>query len=108
MLRAAALELFEERGYDRTTVGDIAARADLTERTFFRYFTDKREVLFSGSGALQELLVQTVTSAPDWAAPIDTVAAALEATSAVFVERRDFARQRHALIVAHPELQDAS
>ena len=45
---AAAIELFEERGYDRTTVGDIAARADLTERTFFRYFTDKREVLFSG------------------------------------------------------------
>ena len=49
-LHRAALELFEERGYDGTTVGDIAARADLTERTFFRYFTDKREVLLFVGG----------------------------------------------------------
>ncbi len=56
-LAQAALELYGERGYDQTTVAEIAERAGLTERTFFRYFSDKREVLFSGAKALQELLV---------------------------------------------------
>jgi len=46
--RAAAMELFGEIGYEQTTVAAIAERAGLTARTFFRYFTDKREVLFSG------------------------------------------------------------
>ena len=63
-LEQAALELFEERGYARTTVGDIASRAGLTERTFFRYFTDKREVLFSGSGAVESLMVESIAAAP--------------------------------------------
>jgi AcrR family transcriptional regulator len=102
----AAMDLYRQNGFDQTTVTEIAARAGLTERTFFRYFADKREVLFWGSGALQELLVQRVASAPDSTAPIDAVAAALEATSALFEERRDFARQRHALVTAHPELQE--
>jgi AcrR family transcriptional regulator len=105
-LQQAALELYSERGFDQTTVAEIAARAGLTERTFFRYFTDKREVLFWGSQSLQEFLTHRVASAPDSTAPIDAVAGALEATSALFEERRDFARQRHALIAAHPELQE--
>jgi AcrR family transcriptional regulator len=105
-LLTAAMELYRERGFDQTTVAEIAARAGLTERTFFRYFADKREVLFGGSAALQELLVQKVAGAPDGTAPMDAVAAALEATSAVFDERRAFARQRHALIASHPELQE--
>src|ERR1700692_2387323 len=82
----AAMELYIERGFDQTTVAEIAARAGLTERTFFRHFADKREVLFWGAGALQELLVSTVASAPDSAAPIDAVAAALEAAAALFEE----------------------
>jgi len=49
-LQEAALELYLERGYDKTTTGDIAARAGVTERTFFRHFGDKREV-FSRRGA---------------------------------------------------------
>jgi AcrR family transcriptional regulator len=105
-LQQAALELYSERGFDQATVAEIAARAGLTERTFFRYFADKREVLFWGSRALQDFLAQTVASAPDSMAPIDAVAAALEATSPLFEERRDFARQRHVLIAAHPELQE--
>lgn len=105
-LEQAAMELYRERGFDETTVAEIAARAGLTERTFFRYFVDKREVLFSGSGALRELLVESVAATPDSAAPMDAVAAALEATSAMFKERRAFARQRHALIASHPELQE--
>jgi AcrR family transcriptional regulator len=105
-LQQAALELYSERGFDQTTVAEIAARAGLTERTFFRYFADKREVLFWGAQALQDVLAQTVAGAPDSTAPIDAVAAALEATSTPFEERREFARQRHALIAAHPELQE--
>jgi len=105
-LQRAAMELYRERGFDETTVAEIAARAGLTERTFFRYFADKREVLFAGAGPLHELLRDKVARAPDSTAPIDAVAAALEASSAVFEERRDFARQRHALIAAHPELQE--
>ena len=78
-LEAAAMALYLERGFDDTTVADIAARAGLTERTFFRHFADKREVLFSGAGSLQELLVSTLASTPDSVAPIDAVAVALEA-----------------------------
>ena len=82
-LEQAAMELFIERGFEQTTVAEIAERAGLTERTFFRHFADKREVLFWGQGALQDLLVSAVAGAPDSAAPIDAVAAALEAAGAV-------------------------
>jgi AcrR family transcriptional regulator len=103
----AAMQLYRERGFDRTTVADIAARAGLTERTFFRYFADKREVLFSGSHLLQDFLVDKVTQAPASTSPLDAVANALaESGAAFFEQRRDFARQRHALIVAHPDLQE--
>jgi AcrR family transcriptional regulator len=105
-LRAAALELFEERGYDRTTVGDIAARADLTERTFFRYFTDKREVLFSGSEELEKLIVSGVASASKTMSPLEVVVEALAASSPVFEARRTHARKRQALIAAHADLRE--
>ena len=105
-LAQAALELYRERGFEQTTVTEIARRAGLTERTFFRYFADKREVLFDGAGALEELLVRTVADAPAAAAPIDAVAAALEAAGALFQERREFARQRQTIIAANAELQE--
>ena len=105
-LEQAALELYSERGFEQATVAEIAKRAGLTERTFFRYFADKREVLFAGAGLLQELLVSTVASAPDSAAPIDAVAAALEAASALIGERREFAAQRQSIIAASAELQE--
>jgi AcrR family transcriptional regulator len=105
-LEQAALALFGERGFENTTVAEIAARAGLTERTFFRYFADKREVLFWGAGALQELLVSAVAGAPDSASPIDAVAAALEAAGALLQERREFARQRQTVIAANTELQE--
>ena len=105
-LEQAALELYSERGFEQTTVAEIAKWAGLTERTFFRYFADKREVLFGGAGALQELLVSTVASAPDAAAPLDAVAAALEAAGALLQERREFARQRQTIIAANAELRE--
>ena len=105
-LEQAALALYGERGFEQTTVAEIAKRAGLTERTFFRHFADKREVLFWGAGLLQDLLVSTVTSAPDSAAPIDAVAAALAAAGALFQERRESVRQRQAVIAANAELQE--
>jgi len=87
-------------------VTEIAARAGLTQRTFFRYFADKREVLFWGAGAVRELLVGAVAGAPDGTAPIGAVAAALEAVGPVFAERREYSRRRQAVIDAHPELRE--
>jgi AcrR family transcriptional regulator len=105
-LQEAAMALYAERGFDATTVAEIAARAGLTERTFFRHFADKREVLFAGATALEAFLVERVLAAPEDASPIGAVASALEATSDFFEERRPFARQRHALILAHAELRE--
>ena len=105
-LEQAALALYGERGFEQTTVAEIAKRAGLTERTFFRHFADKREVLFWGAGLLQDLLVSTVASAADSVAPIDAVAAALEAAGALFQERRESVRQRQAVIAANAELQE--
>jgi AcrR family transcriptional regulator len=105
-LAQAAMELYAERGFEQTTVAEIAKRARLTERTFFRHFADKREVLFFGQDMLQELMVSAVASAPESASPLDAVTAALEATSPVFEERRDRARTRQAVITANPDLQE--
>lgn len=105
-LLGAALALYRENGYDQTTVAEIAERAGLTERTFFRYFGDKREVLFAGQGRLLELYAATIAAAPEPATPLDMVAAALQAGAPVFEERREFARQRQAVIDSHPELQE--
>jgi AcrR family transcriptional regulator len=105
-LQQAALQLYRERGFDQTTVAEIAQRAGLTERTYFRYFADKREVLFWGEGALHELFVNAVVDAPDSVAPIDAVAAGLEAAADLFDERRNQARQRQAVIAANPGLQE--
>ena len=105
-LEQAALELYVERGYEQTTVAEIAERAGLTERTFFRHFADKREVLFAGAGALQELLVTAVVGAPDAVAPLEAVAAALEAAGALLQERREYSRRRQSVIDANPALQE--
>ncbi|WP_333770656.1 TetR family transcriptional regulator [Streptomyces sp. IBSBF 2435] len=105
-LEQAALELYVERGFGQTTVTEIAKRAGLTERTFFRHFADKREVLFSGSAVLQECLVDAVAGAPETAAPIVAVAAGLDAVGDLFRDRRPHAVQRQAVIAANSELQE--
>jgi AcrR family transcriptional regulator len=105
-LEQAALELFDERGFEGTTVAEIAARAGLTERTFFRHFADKREVLFDGAGTLQQLLVGAVAGAPESFTPIEAVAAAIEGAGAHLQERREFARRRQAIITANTELRE--
>jgi AcrR family transcriptional regulator len=106
-LESAALELFIEQGYERTTVAEIAARAGVTERTFFRHFADKREVLFGGGHELEDLLVTLVTDAPAGLAPLDAIESALEGAAAgIFAERQGFARQRQTVINSSPDLQE--
>ncbi|MFD0685304.1 TetR/AcrR family transcriptional regulator [Actinomadura fibrosa] len=105
-LEQAALELYGERGYEKTTVAEIAQRAGVTERTFFRHYADKREVLFAGSGLLRDLLVKAIAEAPEGASPLDAATAALEAVGGVFEERREHARRRQVIIDANPELRE--
>src|ERR1700722_8939755 len=107
-LEKAAMELFQERGYVETTVEEIAARAGLTERTFFRYFADKREVLFSGSKELEKGVVDRIESAPREASSLDAVAAACAGGGADLQEHRElrFVRARYALVTQHAEIQE--
>jgi AcrR family transcriptional regulator len=104
-LEQAALELFAERGFEQTTASQIAERAGLTERTFFRHFADKREMLFGGSSQLQQLFVDAVAGAPEHATPLEAVTAGLDAVSAFFVDL-DHSRGRQAIIDSDASLQE--
>lgn len=101
------MALYLERGYDAVTVAQIAESAGLTKRTFFRYFTDKREVLFAGARAFQTAVTDAVESAPDAAAPIDAVIAALASSSGEqLAQYGQFARRRRNLIASTADLQE--
>lgn len=105
-LEQAALALYQERGFEQTPVADIAARAGLTERTYFRHFADKREVLFGGSKELQERWVQGVAGAAPNLSALEAVTAALETIEFFVPERREHARQRQRLLETTAELQE--
>jgi AcrR family transcriptional regulator len=105
-LREAAMRLYVERGFEQTTVADIAAEAGLTARTFFRHFADKREVLFAGSAQLQDRLVQALDGAPATATPMEAVGAALEVAAAILGTHHGHSRARQAIIEANAELRE--
>ena len=106
-LARAALDLFAERGYDTTTVADIAERAGLTKSTFFRHFDDKREVLFGGQDDMITQFARSVASAPPGETPLGCVVALLDTLAGYFPpEHRPLAATRSAVIAAHPELHE--
>jgi AcrR family transcriptional regulator len=106
-LRAAALELYLEKGFEQTTVTEIAARAGLTERTFFRYFDDKREVLFDGTNTLADAVVDAIAAADSDTSARRLVLAGVHAAATVFPdERRMSARRRQDAIDANPALHE--
>ncbi|MFJ3404202.1 TetR/AcrR family transcriptional regulator [Promicromonospora sp. NPDC090134] len=106
-LQAAALELFASQGYEQTTAAEIAQSVGLTERTFFRHFSDKREVLFHGQQLLVEAFLAGMAAAPDDATPLELVAAALDSAAEFFPdERREHSRLRQAVIDQNPALQE--
>jgi AcrR family transcriptional regulator len=100
------MELYVERGFEQTTVADIAERAGVTARTFFRHFADKREVLFSGSAELQEELVAALEASPASAPPLDAIRAALDVAASLLGEHPDHSRRRQTVIDANVELQE--
>jgi len=104
-LREAALDLYEQHGYDATTAAEIAARAGLTERTYFRHFADKREVLFDGEEELREVMVGAIRESPE-SSPLQLVIAAYTAAVPLFVRGRRIALRRAAIIAATPALQE--
>jgi AcrR family transcriptional regulator len=102
----AAMELYVERGFEQTTVAEIADRAGLTARTFFRYFADKREVLFLGATSLQEQLVGALDAAPASASSLGAVSLALETAADLLGQNWDYAQQRQSVIMANSELRE--
>ena len=101
------MDLFVSRGYEKTTAAEIAQAVGLTERTFFRHFADKREVLFSGQEKLEEAFLEGVAAAPPGATPLQLTTAAVSAAALFFAdERRGYSRQRQAVITANPALQE--
>ena len=105
-LAKIGLEMFAEQGFERTTAAEIAARAGLTERTFFRHFTDKRDVLFYGGELLEALLAEGITAAPGTASPVECVRRALGRAAEAVQSNPERARVRDAVIAAHPELRE--
>jgi AcrR family transcriptional regulator len=106
-LQAAALELFASNGFEQTTAAEIAQSVGLTERTFFRHFSDKREVLFFGQEQFLLAFTDGVDAAPPDASPLEVIASALHAAASFFPEeRRPYSRMRQSVIDQNPALQE--
>jgi AcrR family transcriptional regulator len=106
-LQKAALELFATRGFEQTTTMEIAESVGLTERTFFRHFSDKREVLFHGQQLLVDAFLAGVDSAPPDASPLEIAASALQSATSFFPdERRAHSRTRQSVIDQNPALRE--
>ena len=105
-LQQAALALFRERGYERTTAAEIAARVGVTERTFFRHFPDKREVLFDGEATLRTALTASIANAPAGLGPLDTLFRAFRSLQPLLEDNRPFSKPRQEVISSTPALAE--
>ena len=105
-LQDAALALYQAYGYDQTTTAEIAAKAGVTERTFFRHFPDKREVLFDGEAALSAILSSAIATAPPGLDPWAAMILAFRATEPLFIENRASTLPKRRIIEASPALQE--
>lgn len=105
-LQEAALELYLERGYDKTTTGDIAARAGVAERTFFRHFADKREVFFDGETELRDLLTGALAEVPADVKPLPALRAAFHEVVPLIERNLPVTERRAPVIAATPALRE--
>ena len=105
-LTQAALELFAQNGFEQTTAAQIAARAGVTERTFFRHFVDKREVLFDGQGLLGTALAEAIENASTSLSPMEVLILAMEAVLPILEGNRRYSEPRQRIIATTPALQE--
>lgn len=105
-LQEAALTLFQTVGYEETTAADIAAAAEVTQRTFFRHFPDKREVLFGGEEEFIKALTNAVASAPETLGPLEALFHAFPTLEPMFLKNRAFTAPRSRIIAEHPALRE--
>ena len=105
-LQQAALELYRERGFDQATAADIAARAGVNERTFFRHFPDKREVLFDGEADLRTALMQAIAEAPQGLGPFEVLLCAFRKSARNLEHNRPFSDPRWKVIAVTPALRE--
>jgi AcrR family transcriptional regulator len=105
-LQQAALDLYREHGFDQTTAADIAERAGVNARTFFRHFPDKREVLFDGEADLRAALLRFVTEAPEGLTLVEVLLNAFRQAATILEDNRPFSEPRLALIAATPTLRE--
>lgn len=105
-LQKAALALFRERGYERTTAAQIAARVGVTERTFYRYFPDKRETLFGGEAVLRAALTDALSTGPRGMAPLDLLFHAFQATVPLLEDNRSYSGPWYEVVSSTPALHE--
>jgi AcrR family transcriptional regulator len=105
-LAAAAIQLYVERGFEQTTVAEIAERAGVTERTFFRHFTDKKDVFFVGQDEFEAMFIEAVESAPEQSAPMQIVEPMLHAVAISFEPRRPWSVERSRVLGLNPGLME--
>lgn len=104
-LYKAAVELISQQGYEKTTVQEIAAKAGVTERTFFRQFKDKSDMLFDGSESWQHKILAEMELS-NLTNPVEKVVRACQKTSAIFDDRHEHSALRHEIIQKNPDLRE--
>ena len=105
-LEQAALELFSERGYEGTTTAEIAARAGVTERTYFRHFPDKREVLFASEDELRDVTTRALRAVPAGLEPLPALLRAFHDVVPLIERNRSLAALRAPVIHAAAPLRE--
>ncbi|MGW4795312.1 TetR family transcriptional regulator [Nonomuraea sp. NPDC004297] len=98
-LADVAMELFSSRGFDETTVEDIAKAAGISKRSFFRYFPTKEDVVFEGVHALGDDIVEELEARPEGEGPWEALHVVLRDWS------QEITDERHRLIASTPALR---
>jgi AcrR family transcriptional regulator len=104
-LAQAAFDLFDERGYEQTTVDDITERAGLGRTTFFRYYRSKEDVIFPDHDRVLNQLRDRLASSSSKTALV-AVSDAVRLVMLHYLEEGDVARRRYALTSRVPALRD--
>jgi AcrR family transcriptional regulator len=107
-LEEVALRLFEERGYDAVTIDDITAAADVSRRTFFRYFPGKEDLLFADQRQRAEALRRALAARPNSEPPMTALRQALMSLATEYEVDREQLLRRKKIMAATPSLQARS